>query len=178
LSPRSAVIEAAGSILVPLSTATASLRLSALALLAGGAAIGCGSSPSARDPVASPPAAPPIPQAPAAAAPAEEPKAAPRAKETTAETIEHLLRFVADSKLTFIRNGQEHDSAAAADHMRSKYERVRGSVTTPEDFIEKAASRSQLSGKPYLVRLPDGKETSTGPWLLEALVRHRQAGGR
>ena len=93
--------------------------------------------------------------------------------ETSAETIEYLLAYVARSKLTFIRNGQERDSGAAAAHMRRKYEYFRASIATPEDFIEQAASKSLLSGRPYLVRLPGGRETPVGAWLRDVLEKHR-----
>ena len=93
--------------------------------------------------------------------------------ETSAETIEYLLAYVAQSKLTFIRNGQERDSGAAAAHMRRKYEYFRASIATPEDFIEQAASKSLLSGRPYLVRLPGGRETPVGAWLRDVLEKHR-----
>ena len=93
---------------------------------------------------------------------------------TSAATIEYLLAHVAESKLTFIRNGQEHDSAAAAAHMRRKYEYYKASIATPEDFIEQVASKSLQSGKPYLVRLPGGREASVGAWLRDALKQHRQ----
>ncbi len=93
--------------------------------------------------------------------------------ETSAETIEYLLGYVAQSNLTFIRNGQEHDSGAAAAHMRRKYEYFRAGIVTPEDFIEQVASRSLLSNRPYLVRLAGGRETSVGAWLRDVLEKHR-----
>ena len=39
-----------------------------------------------------------------------------------ADAIEHLISLVADSELTFVRNGKRYEGAAAADHMRKKYE--------------------------------------------------------
>jgi hypothetical protein len=96
------------------------------------------------------------------------------ASENSAATIEYLLAYFAESKLTFIRNGQEHDSAAAAAHMRRKHEYYKARIATPEDFIEQVASKSLQSGKPYLVRLPGGREASVGAWLRDALKQHRQ----
>ena len=96
------------------------------------------------------------------------------ASENSAAAIEYLLAYVAESKLTFIRNGQEHDSAAAAAHMRRKYEYHKAGIATPEDFIEKVASKSLQSGKPYLVRLPGGREALVGPWLRDVLKQRRQ----
>jgi hypothetical protein len=48
-------------------------------------------------------------------------------------------------------------------------------IKTPEDFIRLSASKSLLSGKPYLVRTSDGKETRLDEWLTEALEAHRAA---
>ncbi len=96
------------------------------------------------------------------------------ASETSAEAIEYLLAYVEQSKLTFIRNGQEHDSAAAAAHMRRKYEYFKAGIATPEDFIEQVASKSLLSGRPYMVRLPGGREAPVGAWLRDVLKQHRQ----
>jgi hypothetical protein len=93
--------------------------------------------------------------------------------ETGAETIEYLIAYVEQSKLTFIRNGQEHDSGAAAAHMRHKYEYFKVSIATPEEFIEQIASKSLLSGRPYMVRLPGGREAPVGAWLRDVLEKHR-----
>ncbi len=96
------------------------------------------------------------------------------APETSAETIEYLIAYVAQSKLTFIRNGQEHDSVTAVAHMRRKYEYLKASIATPEDFIEQVASKSLLSGRAYMVRLPGGREAPVEAWLRGVLKEHRQ----
>ena len=48
-------------------------------------------------------------------------------------------------------------------------------ITTPEDFIAKAATKSELSGKPYLVRLEDGTEQELATWLTARLAEWRAA---
>jgi hypothetical protein len=42
-----------------------------------------------------------------------------------------------------------------------------------EDFIRLAASKSLLTGQPYVVRTRDGKEMHLDAWLTEALNAHR-----
>lgn len=91
------------------------------------------------------------------------------ASRTSAETIEYLLAHVEQSKLIFIRNGQEHDSRAAAAHLRRKYEHLKSSISTPEEFIEKVASKSWVSGEHYAVRLPGGREMPMERWLHDVL---------
>jgi len=98
--------------------------------------------------------------------------AAPRA-EAVAAVVESLLARVAGSGLVFIRNGREHTAAEATKHIRGKYEHFRDDIRTPEDFIDKAATKSQLSGKPYLVKLPDGTTRWAADWLRELLAEYR-----
>lgn len=93
---------------------------------------------------------------------------APAAEDVSAR-IEELLRTIAESELTFIRNGAKHGGAAAAAHIRSKYESARAEIASPEDFIEKAATRSIQTGKPYLVELADGTREPLSEWLRARL---------
>lgn len=97
------------------------------------------------------------------------------AAESLEQTIHYLLDYVAQSKATFIRNGSLHTPAEALDHIKAKYEHFKNEIKTPEDFIRVAASKSLISGKPYLVRTPDGKEMRLDVWLTEALKAHRAA---
>ena len=87
--------------------------------------------------------------------------------------IQFLLKHVADSGLIFIRNSERHASFDAAEHMNSKYEYFRDKIKTPEDFIRRCASKSLMSGKPYLVVLENGEEVRTDAWLLRALTAYR-----
>ena len=96
-----------------------------------------------------------------------------RAAESLEQTIDYLLQYVADSKASFIRNGSEHTPAEAVDHIKAKYNHFKKQIKTPEDFIRLCASKSLLSGKPYLVRTPAGKEMRLDTWLLDVLKAHR-----
>jgi hypothetical protein len=89
------------------------------------------------------------------------------------ETISYLLNYVAGSNATFIRNGTSHRPAEAVAHIKAKYEHFKSEIKTPEDFIRLSASKSLMSGQPYLVRTPDGKETRLDEWLRKALEAHR-----
>jgi hypothetical protein len=93
--------------------------------------------------------------------------------ESLDDTIAYLLNYVATSPATFIRNGTSHTPAEAVAHIKAKYEHFKPQVKTPEDFIRLSASKSLLTGKPYLVRTPDGKEMQLDAWLTEALQKHR-----
>lgn len=88
------------------------------------------------------------------------------------QKIEALIRRVAASKdLVFVRNGTPYDAAKAAAFLRRKWEANDSKVKTARDFIDKIASVSATSGKPYLIRLTDGTELKSKDFLLAELQR-------
>jgi hypothetical protein len=94
-------------------------------------------------------------------------------KESLDQTIAYLLNYVGKSDATFIRNGTSHTPAEAVAHIKAKYDHFKAEIKTPEDFIRLSASKSLVTGKPYLVRTADGKEVHLDAWLREALQAHR-----
>lgn len=95
------------------------------------------------------------------------------ATESLEETVNYLIDYVAKSDATFIRNGVSHTPAEAVAHIKAKYGHLKSEIKTPEDFIRLAASKNLLTGEPYLVRAPNGKETRLDAWLTEALKQYR-----
>ena len=93
--------------------------------------------------------------------------------QTKAE-IDGLISFVQTSDVRFIRNGQEYSAAEGADHLRDKLSKAGDRVKTTEDFITGIASKSYLSGKPYMVKFPDGHTQSTGDWLRAHMAETRK----
>ena len=89
--------------------------------------------------------------------------------------VEFLLGFVRDSDCMFYRNGTWSDAHAAEAHLREKYDFLAAAdrILTTTDFIEKVATKSSLSGEDYQVRCKAQTAVASGPWLIEALVRHR-----
>lgn len=98
--------------------------------------------------------------------------------DTTEAEIEYLITTVGESGCTFIRNGSRHDAEDAASHMRLKYRRGKRYATTAEHFIERLASKSSFSGKPYAIECPGSEAVPSGDWLSAQLeeYRERQAG--
>ena len=90
--------------------------------------------------------------------------------QTKAE-IDELIAFVRTSDVRFIRNGSEYSAAEGADHLAVKLARAGDRVKTTDDFINGIASKSYLSGKPYLVKFADGRTQPTGDWLRAHLGR-------
>ena len=93
--------------------------------------------------------------------------------ENTHKVIEYLIDHIAKSNLTFTRNGIEYSSQEAADHIRKKYEYFKSQIKSPEDFIRLCASKSLVSGKPYLVSTTQGK-IPVETWLGEILIEHEK----
>jgi hypothetical protein len=89
--------------------------------------------------------------------------------------IEYLLQSIETSGCSFYRNGTWYDGAQARAHLRTKYDYLAGRqlIGTAEDFIDKAATKSSLSGKPYKIRCGDGIEVESGPWLHQMLGQYR-----
>jgi hypothetical protein len=92
--------------------------------------------------------------------------------EQTDKEVQYLLEFVANSGCTFVRNGSDHDPADAADHLRLKYSRGSRYVNSAEQFIDRLATASSWTGKPYTVTC-DGKTEPSGEWLHRALDDYR-----
>lgn len=87
--------------------------------------------------------------------------------------VDHLLDFVRGSNCTLIRNRRTHTSKEAHTHILRKYEHFREKIQNTEDFIDLAASKSTLSGRPYHVTCDGGQPISTRDWLLRELDRYR-----
>jgi len=92
------------------------------------------------------------------------------------QTIQHLIGYVSGSDLTFVRNASEYTPKEAAEHMLRKYRHFRDDIDTPEEFIELCATRSLLSGKPYLVIDRQGNERPTSDWLRAELAAYQVRG--
>lgn len=93
---------------------------------------------------------------------------------TAEREIEHLLKYVSGSDVTFLRNGDSHEPGEAAKHIRKKYDYYLKKITTAEDFIRLSATKSALSGKVYHVRLKDGRKKTNSEWLLAELQHYRE----
>ena len=91
--------------------------------------------------------------------------------------IEYLLSAVASSDCRFYRNGTWYDAESAAAHLRTKYETLaaRGLIGDTDDFIDRAATKSSLSGRDYAIKCEGIAETSSRQWLAGLLVSYRAA---
>jgi len=93
------------------------------------------------------------------------------------EKIEYLLNKIKNSELIFIRNGEEHTAKEAYEHLNFKLNYVKKAFFFfgPEkdipikDFVEKIASVSSSTDKPYYIRGKKLKKTPVKKWLYDQL---------
>lgn len=88
------------------------------------------------------------------------------------QKIEALIKQVGDLKdAKFIRNGSTYEVATAVRFLRGKWDANLAEVKSARDFIDKVASASGTSGKPYLIRFKDGREIKSREFLLAELQK-------
>src|SRR5271154_4370053 len=90
--------------------------------------------------------------------------------------INYLLGLIGKSGCDFFRNGTWYDAQQAQAHLRAKYDALSasGQIRTAEDFIEKAASNSSMSGRPYQIRCRGKAPMPTSQWFSNALAHYRE----
>lgn len=89
--------------------------------------------------------------------------------------ITHLLEYLESSGCAFFRNGSWHDAREARAHLEKKNEYLskRSLIGSTDDFIERAATGSSMSGEKYLVRCRDREAVASSVWLRSELARYR-----
>ena len=88
--------------------------------------------------------------------------------------IDHLLAYLQHADCTFIRNGEKHSTEEAVVHVTLKYRHFKDEIDSAEMFIDRCASRSTLSGKPYRIECPDGEPGESYTWFMDELKRFRK----
>ena len=91
----------------------------------------------------------------------------------TTEEIASLLLFIEQSECTFIRNGKHYDALKAREHIEKKYTYYKERITTAEDFILYSATKSSITGEPYMV-ICNGMNMVTSDWLKAELAELRK----
>lgn len=91
--------------------------------------------------------------------------------------VDALLNRLQASGCEFNRNGSWYTGAEAKVHLLKKLDYLEGKdmVHTAEQFIERGATGSSMSGKPYLVRCAGRAPVESGPWLKAELQAARAA---
>ncbi|UUZ50549.1 DUF5329 domain-containing protein [Massilia sp. B-10] len=86
-----------------------------------------------------------------------------------------LMTAVEKSGCKFSRNGSWYSGADARD-LQKKFDYLdkKDMLTTTESFIDKGASTSSMSGKPYEMQCAGSKQVTSAEWLTAELKRLRQ----
>lgn len=98
---------------------------------------------------------------------------------TVRTEIDHLLAYLETSGCRFNRNGTWYPSVEAKAHIASKFDYLlrHDLVDSAESFIERAASKSSTSGKPYMVQCQNQVPVESGAWFSNELKRYRKLKG-
>jgi hypothetical protein len=94
----------------------------------------------------------------------------------TQQEVDALLASMERSGCEFYRNGSWYNSKRAQAHLRDKYQYLarRNLINMTEDFIEKAATESSVTGRLYQVRCSGREPMPSSQWLRDELVRYRE----
>ncbi|MBM9915330.1 MULTISPECIES: YfeK family protein [Stenotrophomonas] len=90
--------------------------------------------------------------------------------------ITQLIGSLDGSQCQFQRNGSWYGPADARAHLQRKYDYLlkKDMVDSAEQFIERAASQSSMSGKAYRIRCPGQPEQTSAAWFGARLQALRQ----
>ena len=95
--------------------------------------------------------------------------------------IDYLIERIRQSPYTFIRNGESYRGGKAAMHLSWKFHRKGAKIKRAVDFIRKIASRSAVSGQPYMIKIQNGEMYPVSELLnnelenLERILKESQA---
>lgn len=90
--------------------------------------------------------------------------------------IDFLISYVNNSECIFNRNGIDYKGSEAITHIKRKYDYYKNEIKTTKDFIELAATKSEISGINYTVKCKNSEIQELGKWLLKALSTLRKNG--
>lgn len=91
---------------------------------------------------------------------------------TTDEEINYLLSVLTTDDCSFVSNDISYSGREFEQHLRSKLRLNDDLIASADDYIEKIATRSAVSGQPY-VAVCDGKLRITKEWFGELLEAYR-----
>jgi hypothetical protein len=90
--------------------------------------------------------------------------------------VAHLFSYLQKSGCQFNRNGTWYAPNEAVNHLQKKYQYLldKNMIASAEDFIDKAATESSMSGKPYLVKCDNAAPTESAIWFKRELATFRK----
>lgn len=94
---------------------------------------------------------------------------------TEEQKIDYLINCVEQLKdAVFIRNGISYDASQAASHLRMKRAKAGKLLKTVDQFIDKVASESSMTGKPYKIKFANSQEIEAREFYKQCLKKLEQ----
>ena len=94
-------------------------------------------------------------------------------EQIVAVEVNYLINAVSESGCNFVRNGKEHTASEAVDHLQMKARRGKRYYDTADEFIDRIASKSSWSGKPYLIQCDGQPAVTASDWFTRVLTEYR-----
>ena len=96
--------------------------------------------------------------------------------DTMEKEIQHLFDHLKNSDCEFNRNGKWYNAEEAVEHINNKYQYLikKGLINSTEQFIDRAASESSMSGKPYGVKCGQSEPIESSVWFKRELTNFRE----
>lgn len=97
-------------------------------------------------------------------------------KDKLEKEIQHLFDYLKNSDCEFNRNGKWYNAEEAVKHINKKYQYLikKGLINSTEQFIDRAASESSMSGKPYMVKCGESEPIKSSVWFKSELTSFRE----
>lgn len=87
--------------------------------------------------------------------------------------VDYLINAVSESGCNFVRNGKEHTASDAVDHLQMKARRGKRYYDSADEFIDRIASKSSWSGKPYMIQCDGQPAVTAADWFTRVLTEYR-----
>jgi hypothetical protein len=94
---------------------------------------------------------------------------------STIGEINYLIKYFETSDCQYERNGEMYNGIEAAEHITSKYNYFKDKIDSTEDFTKYSATRSEISGKYYMIHCDGHAPAKIQSWLTQELQRYRSA---
>lgn len=91
--------------------------------------------------------------------------------------VNHLISAVSESGCEFVRNGKTHTAGEAVGHLQMKAKRGKRYYDTADEFIERIASKSSWTGKPYMIQCVGKPAATAADWFTSVLTEYRAQDG-
>ncbi len=94
------------------------------------------------------------------------------------QKIAYLISSIGRLDAVFVRNDAEITPKEAMEHLSVKRKKAGNQIKTANGFIAQLATKSSVSGKPYLIKFKDGRTETFASFLQKQLLKLEQTASR